>query len=85
MDIDDLKIAIGVLILFASLLTMITVSVFYFERASCTARWNGTFDTQFNLYSKCRIFVDGKWIPEKNYREMDAPSIKREPSSIGRA
>lgn len=37
---------------------------------SCIAKWDGTFEVSYGFTQGCRINVDGKWIPENNYRQF---------------
>lgn len=37
----------------------------------CHSRWEGSgHDVSFQLGAGCRVYVDGQWIPEKNYRNV---------------
>jgi hypothetical protein len=38
---------------------------------SCLSRWSDSgMDAKWRPGAGCRVQYDGKWIPEKNYREM---------------
>lgn len=37
---------------------------------TCSARWSGTYETDYGLMSGCRVLVDGKMFPEDRVREV---------------
>jgi hypothetical protein len=45
--------------------------VLFVELSICKAKWEGSgFDYEYGIWSGCRIKVDDKWLPEKNYRKF---------------
>lgn len=49
------------------LLIVIVSAVTTLVGAQCKAQWQDTFPVKFDPIAGCRIQVDGKWIPSKNY------------------
>lgn len=46
--------------------------VYAFAATSCYFRWSDSgFESDYSVFSGCRIHVDGRWIPEERYRQID--------------
>lgn len=56
--------------IFFLMFAVISAIVYPINWYSCSARWSGTYSTQYGLMSGCRVYVQEKWIPEKNLREF---------------
>jgi hypothetical protein len=56
-------------------LTMIFIGlivglIYGVQKYKCAAGWQGTHETEFGLFSGCRVAIDGKLMPEANVRTM---------------
>ncbi len=45
-------------------------AAYEFKSYACEARWQGTYETEYHLFSGCRVKVDGKFLPEANVRAV---------------
>lgn len=56
-----------VLLAFAGLFYGINAAI----GTSCRAEWKDSgFPARYSFWSDCQIFVGGRWLPAKNYREI---------------
>lgn len=40
----------------------------HLEMESCARKWAGSFPSKYDGMAGCMIHVDGRWIPERNFR-----------------
>lgn len=72
---DDFKEAVVVSV-FAVLgcgvlLLILGMPLYFLDRASCHATWEGSgYQTDYGLFSDCRINVKGQWIPADALRSV---------------
>lgn len=59
-------------ILFAIFLVVFIIfGGLYLDSVSCKSKWEGSgFPSSWTFLGGCKIYVDDKWIPENNYREI---------------
>ncbi len=53
-------------------ITIMAVAAYFISSDSCGARWgNSGYKSEFKVTAGCLIYKDGKWIPEKSFREVN--------------
>ena len=59
------------LIIFGVICVVSSFFAFWMADYSCEQRWNDSgIPSRWSVYTECQIKVDGKWIPETVYREI---------------
>lgn len=67
MDRYELTAAVAILAAIAAL----GWGAYAFDAAACSAKWAGTYPSDYSFLAGCRIEVaPGKWLPADNYREV---------------
>lgn len=72
MDKDRVK----AMVLLHALVIGLPTLTYFIERQSCSAKWE-SFSPRYSFWGGCRIMLDGKYIPSKEYKYMALDNKQR--------
>lgn len=68
---ENLIVFGGIAGLVVAFVVVILTITYVGNRIACHYRWEGTYTTEYGLFSGCRVQKDGKWLPERTIRNLD--------------
>ena len=69
MNYEDKTFLIGIALI-TGLAVVFVLLALWGESVSCSKKWQGTYESEYSVFGKCRVKIDGKFIPEANVREF---------------